>query len=825
MEKITAANIKEYIQEIADAIQEFNRQIDAINNQEEEYRETDEFKIVDLATHERGISGGMGISNVNNYIDSWKEYIENGGKNVEEAKQKIESLTKVLELLENNDKYDLKIQKVDQILQQFREKKAKLEELINQLRSEMKSCNIILKDIAFTSILNNPEAMGKVVDGLIANANEDLKKKEDKKKQLLEEIEQAEKDEKKLNELSFGVRNEYHFTPFGRFNPKSVESFREYLSENNLYGQLESFIKRFANDDTLEVLNYLKNEPNGAWEKYYNAYPNEFKTLAKYTYVLMQAKASLKIPQEYIDKTCENQGIEFDDKIYFGDLNFISKKDLIRYIKNITSDSLSKDNIEQFNKICDLSYNDFCKLVSKINLDTITYEECLLLFEMVKPMERTYLLASEGENLNKALQSYYKQEKRKEYPHDTGRIIISRDLEKIRERRPYIKSELARVEGSIEQSQSYIKSLETGDKKHLIELHLNGFQIREGVIPVPDSVDWAIVRINGVQDRIGVNQEELASFNSKINDFENSEYGKLFIKYADENGEFKEPYKQLVEITRTSNFKIKDAEGLIRYEERIEKEKFESQMKELETELEELKNNAEDKKFTKKNGELVKGKVGRFLFKIFNRKQYKNNIEQITNSEKKINEEKEKIIAESQNPSSVVAAKKELERLMHEREIAITKILNCDLDTAEKIIEEITSISPYSLTENVYGNTPAINSENDEKNREYLNLLQRRKQMNSEINRDKLKYFDLIKDLLNDSTLPVHIRKELELIISGDEVRSIDVSRESVAYARELEKHSYDPAITDAIRTGTIDPTMDSDEAVARLNETQRRTK
>ena len=82
MKKITAANIKEYIQEIADAIQEFNRQIDAINNQEEEYRETGEFKIVDLATHERGISGGMGISNVNNYIDSWKEYIENGGKNV-----------------------------------------------------------------------------------------------------------------------------------------------------------------------------------------------------------------------------------------------------------------------------------------------------------------------------------------------------------------------------------------------------------------------------------------------------------------------------------------------------------------------------------------------------------------------------------------------------------------------------------------------------------------------------------------------------------------------------------------------------------------------
>lgn len=814
MEKITAANIKEYIQEIADAIQEFNRQIDAINNQEEEYRETDEFKIVDLATHERGISGGMGISNVNNYIDSWKEYIENGGKNVEEAKQKIEYLTKVLELLENNDKYDLKRQKVDQTLQQFREKKAKLEELINQLRTEMKSCNTILKDIAFTSILDNPEAMGKVIDGLIANANEDLKQKEEKKKQLLEKLEQTENDEKLLSELSCGVRSEYNFTPFGRFNPEKVESFRKYLSENNLYEQLENFIKRFANDDTLEVLNYLKNEPNGAWEKYYNAYPNEFKTLAKYTYVLMQAKASLKIPQDYIDKTCENQGVEFDDKIYFGDLNFISKKDLIKYIKNITSESLGKDNIDNFNRLCSLSYNDFCKLVSKINLDTVTYEECLLLFEMVKPMERTYLLDSEGENLSKALQSYYKQEKRKKYPHDTGRIIISRDLEKIRESRPYIKSELARVEGSIEQSQSYIKSLETGDKKHLIELHLNGFQIREGVIPVPESIAWKILGINDFHNRISTNQEELTSINNEINDFENSEYGKVFVKYVDENGDFKEPYAQLIGIVRKCNFNIKDAEGLLRYNERIEKENFESQMKELEKDLEELKNSAEDKKFTKKNGELVKGKVGRFLFKIFNRKQYKNNIEQITNSEKKINEEKERITAESQNPNSVVTAKKELERLIHERENAITKILNCDLATAEKIVEEIESISPYSLTEVMYGKNPARNNENADKNNEYNNLLKRKKQINSDINLYKLRYFDLIKDLLNDSTLPVHIKKELEVIISSDEVRSIDVSNESKAYARELEKHSYDPTLMDSIRTGMIDPSMDSDEAV-----------
>lgn len=814
MEKITAANIKEYIQEIADAIQEFNRQIDAINNQEEEYRETDEFKIVDLATHERGISGGMGISNVNNYIDSWKEYIENGGKNVEEAKQKIEYLTKVIELLENNDKYDLKRQKVDQTLQQFREKKAKLEELINQLRTEMKSCNTILKDIAFTSILDNPEAMGKVIDGLIANANEDLKQKEEKKKQLLEKLEQTENDEKLLFELSCGVRSEYNFTPFGRFNPKEVESFRKYLSENNLYEQLENFIKRFANDDTLEVLNYLKNEPNGAWEKYYNAYPNEFKTLAKYTYVLMQANYSLKIPQDYIDKTCENQGVEFDDKIYFGDLNFISKKDLIKYIKNITSESLGKDNIDNFNRLCSLSYNDFCKLVSKINLDTVTYEECLLLFEMVKPMERTYLLDSEGENLSKALQSYYKQEKRKKYPHDTGRIIISRDLEKIRESRPYIKSELARVEDSIASSHSFIKSLETGDKKHLIELYLNGFQIREGVIPVPESVAWKIIGINDFYNRIDTNQEELTSINSKINDFENSEYGKLHIKYIDENGEFKEPYVQLVEIVRKSTRNIDDAEALLHSEERNEEEKFKSQIQKLEKELEDLKNSAENRKFTKKNGELVKGKVGRFFFKIFNRKQYKNNIDQITNSEKKINEEKERITVESQNPISVVAAKKELERLIHERENAITKILNCDLTTAEKIVEEIESISSYSLTEFMYGSTPAINSENSEKNAEYRVLLKRRKQINSDINLYKLRYFDLIKDLLNDSTLPVHIKKELEVIISSDEVRSIEVSNESRAYARELEKHSYDPAITDSIRAGIIDPTMDSDEAV-----------
>lgn len=824
MEKITASNIKEYMKEIADAIQEFNRQIDEINNQEEEYRKTDEFEIVDLATYQRGF-GRMGLSNVNNHIDSWKEYIENGGENVEEAQQKIEKLTKVLELLENNDKYDLKKQKVDQTLRQFREKEDKLKELISQLEKELRSCNTILKDIAFTSILNNPEAMGKVIDGLIANANEDLQKKEEKKKQLLEKLEQIENEEKLLSELSFGVRNEYNFTPFGRFNSEKVESFREYLSENNLYEQLESFIKRFANDDTLEVLNYLKNGANGTWEKYYNAYPNEFKTLAKYTYVLMQARASLKIPQDYIDKTCEKQGVEFDDKIYFGDFNFISKKDLIKYIKNITSDSLSKDNIEHFNNMCSLNYNDFCNLVSKINLDTITYEECLLLFEMVKPMERTYLLDSEGENLNKALQSYYKQEKRKEYPHDTGRIIISRDLEKIRERRPYIKSELAQVEDSIASSHSFIKSLETGDKKHLIELHLNGFQIREGVIPVPESIAWKIIGINDFHNRIGANQEELTSINSKINDFENSEYGKLHIKYMDENGEFKEPYSQLLEIVRTSTLNIKNAEALLHSEERNEEEKFKSQIKELEQELEELKNSAEDKKFTKKNGELVKGKVGRFLFKIFNRKQYKNNIDQITNSEKKINEEKERITAESQNPSSVVAAKKELERLIHERENDIEKTLNCDLTTAEKIVEEIESISSYSLTEFMYGSTPAINSENSEKNAEYRVLLKRRKQINSEINRDKLSYFDLIKDLLNDSTLPVHIKKELEAIISSDEVRSIEVSNESRAYARELEQHPYDPALMDSIRVGIVDPTMDSEEAVARLNGTQGKSK
>jgi len=78
MEKITAANIKEYIQEIADAIQEFNRQIDAIDNQEKKYRETDEFKIVDLATHERGISGGMGKSNGNSgHAENYAWKLEN----------------------------------------------------------------------------------------------------------------------------------------------------------------------------------------------------------------------------------------------------------------------------------------------------------------------------------------------------------------------------------------------------------------------------------------------------------------------------------------------------------------------------------------------------------------------------------------------------------------------------------------------------------------------------------------------------------------------------------------------------------------------------
>jgi len=163
--------------------------------------------------------------------------------------------------------------------------------------------------------------------------------------------------------------------------------------------------------------------------------------------------------------------------------------------------------------------------------------------------------------------------------------------------------------------------------------------------------------------------------------------------------------------------------------------------------------------------------------------------------------------------------------LIHERENVITKILNCDLDAAEKIVEEIASVSSYSLTENTYGNTPAINRENHKKNSEYFNLLGRRKQINSDINREKLNYFDLIKKLMNEPTLPAHIRKELEIIISDDEVRSINVSPVSVTYDRELGKHVYDPAITDAIRTGMIDPTMDSDEAVARLNETQRRTK
>ena len=253
MDKITVENIKEFISQIGEAIEQTNTEIDELHHDLTEYK-----SLVEVLSDGRNTE--YVVKNFENEI-SWYEKKLNSNLSEEERKKMEYELSrtkkyfKVFQSTNAKEKMNLYISEIEQRLEGLRA-------TYDSLNNDLTTCEWVLRDIAKLTVLKDESSMQIIVNGWIDNRQKELEDLRTKQKTLEENKRLFDGLFQSLESIEFGIPGTYYgFRGYTEHPYSEIYGDESRKFTSSMYYREQQNYKEFV-DVRVELMKFLKKDDN-----------------------------------------------------------------------------------------------------------------------------------------------------------------------------------------------------------------------------------------------------------------------------------------------------------------------------------------------------------------------------------------------------------------------------------------------------------------------------------------------------------------------------------------------------------------------------------
>ena len=815
MDKITAENIKDFIKQIKEAISTMQKEKDEI--WQELYTLNNYPKTQDAIQ--------SAIESCNEEIESLERWKENGLNEygMEKYNQEMQYYKKRLSYLQNPAKLEIKIEELNG-------KKETLDNTLESLKNDLDSCNKILVDLAVSTVLQDESSMKRIVDGWIAT-------RESKISKLSSEIETDKRTIRLIDELNSDVffhKNCYidaeaHllYNSKQRF-VEDCEKLIVLLKGEKSLKKLIELSTKYGEPELLELIEQIKKvdiNDKEKIQKIIDAYKDNFKELSIFQDSIIRARESKNIPQELMNEFFGETNIDTRSTLFityggYWNTKIIGKEEFISFVNNFINEN--KDTKQE-------EYKELLNFLNKFELSELTEDELYLMYEKMSEvtqikisiplhemkLDDRYRLLSNGladdrknaqqridnnqyqiSRLKSQIEGFRQKGKR-----ETILDMLSRPIHNFDSPRQVtlLKSDIVPIDPKASELLLKIDSC--------FRSYSNVIEGQESLKKQIDSVkqeEWYPLVEEIFNDESGFNVQ--TSYDSELKFIRQHQY----LGFASEE-------IQIGGSPRSKLFTNPDIYGTLQdrrhnvsfYESevsRIEAKNPEDDEKYLEKqkELEELETNYDQKKdrivYDNGKGDWSRGKVSKFLFRVFKRKQYKKNCQKYDETIETIQKQASDRLQElNQQLAEAKAHLKEAQE----------KLKSYEQELGEPRMHSIELMEQYN-------NLPI-----DVRSRvipEYIQNMSTYQQYPPVIDKIKKDYITSLKELLKIKNLPQDVIDKINAILENDEIVPIENTiQENMQYYGTVNKgysRTSDEILKERLLAGEVDISMPQEDAI-----------
>lgn len=521
MDKITVDNIKDFVRQIEEAIEQTSTESKELHGDLKEYKSllevlssgSDTKYVID--NFERNISYLEGKLN-DNLSESERKEIE----------YKLSRRTKYFKVFQSSnakEKMKLLISEIEQRLEG-------LNATYESLNNDLTTCNWVLTDIAKLTVLKNESSMQIIVNGWIETRQKELQELRDKQKLFEENKKLFDGLFQSFEYIKFGIPGTYfgfrgytehpYSEIYGDESRKFTSSmyYREqpyykefvdvrvelmkFLKKDDNIKKIESSINSFNNDELKELLNQIKKTDITNEEKLRQLvviYEEEFDNLM----VFLNASKYLEkeaTTQEVVDEFfCSdidvsktlfvNRDNSFGSYSTAGNTWFITIDEIVTFIKNFNQSEIDDSTKQYLIKKHSIDYDKVKEFINGFNIDNLSLQEAYIIYEKLNS------LSISGLRLNNNEQIQFHPETKKLF---FGEKYKFADVKWKKEHNEY---ELQYAKERIEKLEKEVVDLSENGVKNFSNFCFSQRALRDDVIPLDSKLRPTILEIDNVVGR------------------------------------------------------------------------------------------------------------------------------------------------------------------------------------------------------------------------------------------------------------------------------------------------------------------------------------
>lgn len=518
MDKITVENIKEFIKQIKEAIEQRNIESEELHHDLREYK-----ALVEVLSDGRDTK--YVIKNFENEISYLEGKLndnlsENERKEIEYKLSREKKYFKVFQSNNAKEKMNLYISEIEQRLEGLRS-------TYYSLSNDLTTCGWILRDIAKLTVLKDESSMQKIVDGWIDNRQKELHELRDKQKALKESKVLFDNLFKSFEQIEFDIPGVYFYFKgytehpyseiYGDESRKYTSSmyYREqlnykefvdvrvalmkFLKKDDNIKKIENSINSFNNEELKELLSQIKKTDIKDEEKLRKLvviYEEEFDNLMVFfraSKYLDKEPITQGVVNEFFGEDIDasrtlfvNRGNSFSSNGFAGSTSYITIDELKEFIKKFNQYEIEEKTKQYLMKEHKIDYDKVKEFINAFNIDNLSLQEAYIIYEKLKSLSISGLRRQNNETI-------------KFYPQTKNLAFVEKyKYGSVSWKKEHNKSELQLTIEKIKKLETEVDDLRKNGVKNFSNICFSQRALREDVIPLDSKLRQTILEIDNV---------------------------------------------------------------------------------------------------------------------------------------------------------------------------------------------------------------------------------------------------------------------------------------------------------------------------------------